>query len=353
MKIIHLVDHVRNSGNGIVNVVVDLAIEQRRAGNDVIVVSGGGHYEDLLSRHQVTHFYLPQKKKDLISAVSKLRALARSQNVDVIHAHMMKGGIIARLAVLLTKIRVVTTVHNSFQKSAIFMNAGHLVIAVSDAVRTDMCSRGIPAAKLRTVKNGTIGSCRVELDQQEGIPLNTRPAILTVAGLYERKGIADIIQAAKILKNHGASLTFYIAGEGPERSRFESLVVENDVASMVVFLGFRSDVRRLLKDSDVFILASHADPCPLVLAEARDAGLPIIGTNVDGIPESLDFGKAGLLIPPHDPHKIALAVEQLLGDKSLRDSLIQGAQNNLDSMRTKRVSDETLAVYREAIGCSS
>ena len=146
MRIIHLANHADNVGNGIINVMVDLACMQRSAGHEVIVASGSGGFAELLGAHGVEYRLLRQRRRPvtIIKAARQFRALIREVEPDIVHAHMMTGAVLARVLRWNDRYRLVTTVHNSFQRSAIVMAVGDRVIAVSDAVKQEMERRGVP-----------------------------------------------------------------------------------------------------------------------------------------------------------------------------------------------------------------
>jgi glycosyltransferase involved in cell wall biosynthesis len=169
-----------------------------------------------------------------------------------------------------------------------------------------------------------------------------------------RKGIADLIEATVMVRERVPTITTYMLGDGPDRAQFEQLARDRGVGGSVVFLGFRADAELVMKQADVFVLASHADPNPLVIPEARAAGLPIVATRVDGIPESLDGGDAGLLVPPHAPDALANAISGLLLDPAQRDRMRAATSRNLERLTVRRMADETLDVYRrEAAGAEA
>ena len=345
--IVHLLNELAQLGNGIVNVAIDAAVEQSRAGHDVTVAAPDGAYAELLRANGVKHLLLdPAGIVRPLAAVFKLRAFLTRNGTQIVHAHMMKGAVIGRLACTGTKARLVTTVHNSWQKHAMIMKLGHRVIAVSDAVRDDMISRGVPASRIETVLNGTIGTARRPAGTAPAPVTLAHPNVVTVAGMYVRKGIADLIEATALVRERVPAVTTYLLGDGPDRAHFEQLARDRGLGGSVVFLGFRSDAELVMKQADVFVLASHADPNPLVIPEARAAGLPIVATRVDGIPESLDGGKAGLLVPPRAPDALANAIAGLLLDPEQRDRLRAATSRNLERLTVRRMAGETLNVYR-------
>ncbi|MEP7085857.1 MAG: glycosyltransferase, partial [Gemmatimonadota bacterium] len=263
LRIVHLLNELAQLGNGIVNVAIDAAVEQSRAGHDVTVAAPDGAYAELLRANGVQHFLLePSGGLHPLTAVFRLRRFLVSNATQIVHAHMMKGAVIGRLACTGTKARLVTTVHNSWQRHAVIMKLGHRVIAVSDAVRDDMISRGVPAARIETVLNGTIGTARRPAGTPPEPVTLEHPNIVTVAGMYMRKGIADLIEATALIRERVPNVKTYLLGDGPDRAHFEQLARERGVANSVVFLGFRADAELVMKQADVFVLASHADPNP-------------------------------------------------------------------------------------------
>lgn len=349
MPILHILNDVRKVGNGIINVAVDLACLQAKAGLMVGVASAGGEYEALLADYGVRHFHLDQARKpiNLVKAARRYRAIVQEFQPDIVHAHMMTGVVLARILRTQAGYALVSTVHNEFQRSAVLMGLADRVIAVSQAVAHSMAQRGIPENKLRVVRNGTIDSPRTrQLAEYLPLPLQ-RPAITTVAGMYQRKGIAELIDAFLEIAWDFPEAHLYLVGHGPDRLMFEAKAQSTPVANRIHFEGFQPEPQRYMLATDIFVLASHRDPSPLVLPEARQAGCAIVASNVDGIPEALDGGQAGLLIPPTDNHALAAVLAQLLSNPNMLHSWKDRAQNNLERLSVARVNKETLAVYRE------
>jgi glycosyltransferase involved in cell wall biosynthesis len=350
MRIIHILNHVQEIGNGIVNVAVDLACLQAKSGYEVAVISAGGEYEKLLNMYGVKHYQLDQTRKpiNIIKAAMGYVAIAAEFQPDIVHAHMMTGVILARIFKGY-KYALVSTVHNEFQRSSLLMGLADMVIAVSKAVRDSMARHGISENKLRVVCNGTLGSPRTRhIQDYQSLPLQ-RPAIVTVAGMYQRKGIAELIAAFEQIALDFPQAHLYLVGNGPDKQLFEAQAKATSVKERIHFEGFQPSPQRYLISCDIFVLASHRDPCPLVLSEAREAGTAIIGTQVDGIPEALDNGQAGILVPAKDSNVLATVLAQLLSNADMLQEWKQRANQNLQWLSVARVHQETLAVYRELI----
>ena len=349
MKVLHLVNHIRNTGNGIVNVAVDLACKQARSGHQVGVASAGGEYCFLLDRYGIQHFELDQTRrpKSLLLASQRYRRLIREFRPDIVHAHMMTGAILARALRFGHPYTLISTVHNEFQRSATWMGLADGVIAVSQAVAEAMEQRGIPAAKLRVVRNGTLGSPRQQVEAVPRVQDLHHPAIATVAGMYHRKGIADLIAAFDQIATPFPNAHLYLIGDGPDRVAFEAQAKQASCSNRIHFEGFQPKPQHYLRAADIFVLVSHKDPFPLVLPEAREAGCAIVASQVDGIPEALEQGQAGLLVPPKNPAALAEVLTKLLSNQATLQYWQKQSQKNIDWLSTQRVFTETQAIYEE------
>ncbi len=351
MRILHVVNHVQEIGNGIVNVAIDLACLQAKNGHDVAIASAGGEYEILLGRYGIKHFQLDQARTPLniIKAAWGYREIVQKFQPDIVHAHMMTGVVLAALVRNGSEYSLVSTVHNEFQRSAVLMGLADRVIAVSNAVADSMARRGIPKNKLRVVSNGTLASPRHRcMKDYQPIALQ-RPAIATVAGMYQRKGIGELIDAFVEIASDFPQAHLYLVGDGPDRSRFEAKAQSTAFANRIHFEGFQPEPQRYMLATDIFVLASYNESFGLVLTEAREAGCAIVASDIDGIPETLDNRQAGVLVPPKDSHALAGALVQLLSNPSILHKWKCLATQNLERFSVARVNKETLDVYCELL----
>lgn len=153
-----------------------------------------------------------------------------------------------------------------------------------------------------------------------GLPPNY---VLTAGHLIHRKGVDIIIAALGMAKDQGVKLNLVVAGDGPDRENLVRLAYKHSVSEQIVFLGNQPhrEVLSLMKSCLLFVLASRAEGMPLVIAEAMACGKAVIGSNVDGVPEIVQDGKTGILVPPEDPKSLAAALIRLCSDGPYRDTL--------------------------------
>jgi glycosyltransferase involved in cell wall biosynthesis len=358
MRIVHLANHAQTIGNGTVNMMVDLACMQASMGQDVVVASSGGGFEPLLRRHGITHVPLQQSRQPwrVPSMIAGFNRLIDRFDPEIVHAHMMTGALISRFGSMRRRFALVTTVHHELQKSASLVRAGDRMVAVSRAVAMDLQARGIDPARMSIVLNGAVGAPRL-VCKPAAKPVRLRhPNIVCVAGMYRRKGIADLLHAFALVREQSASERefmpephLYLVGDGPERASMEALAAELGIAEVTHFTGFVADARPYLASADIFALLSREDPGPLVIAEAREAGCAIVATRVGGIPEMLDDGAAGLLVTAGDIEQAAAKLRWLLLDRQARGQLAARARQNLQPLSVERVCSEYMAVYQQTL----
>lgn len=172
------------------------------------------------------------------------------------------------------------------------------------------------------------------VQQSQTILQKKGPYILTVAKLYERKGIDVLLQAIKQVKDSLEGHSFLIVGDGPEETRLKQMAGDLGVANHVVFAGDipNTVIPFLFKDCRFFVLPSRSEPFGIVLLEAMTFGKAILATRVGGIPEFVTDGMNGVLVPSEDPEALAQQIRIFIQRKD----------------QTERIGKNGLAVVEEA-----
>ncbi len=168
--------------------------------------------------------------------------------------------------------------------------------------------------------------------------------VTMVGSLTRRKGVDDLLRAASLIRDAQPSARFLLVGRGDQRRLLEEIVRRLDLTEAVRFLGFRRDVPEILNGSDLLVLPSHWEGFGLVLLEAMNAGLPVVGTRRGAIPEVVRDGETGLLVPPKDPEALATALIRLLCDpdraKAMGRAGLSRLRREYDMDRAVRAHDE-------------
>jgi glycosyltransferase involved in cell wall biosynthesis len=225
------------------------------------------------------------------------------------------------------------------------------VIAVSNA-SADFCRAfGVPEDKIKVILNG--------LDPQEFNPsdgsqiradlgIGSRPFIMTAIRLVKRKGPRYLITAfSKVLRDVPDAM-LVIAGDGPEATNLRRLVKKLEIEGSVLMLGSlpHRRVLKLMAAADVFVLPSLMESFGLVLLEAMMAGAPIVCTRVGGVPEVIENGVNGLMVPPADDDALASAILTILNDRELAKRLSRnGLKIARERFNWEKTARETLVLY--------
>lgn len=188
--------------------------------------------------------------------------------------------------------------------------------------------------------------------------LPSPPLLLCVARLVETKGLPWLIEACGVFKDRNVPFRCEIVGDGPLRPALEKMIAERGLDDTVQLRGKvpQDVIRSLLQVAAVFALPSvvarngDRDGIPNALMEAMATGVPVVSTDVSGIPELVEHEVTGLVAPPKDAQALALAIERLLNDQPLRTRLAQRARQRVEQNHDVRVNTRRKAeLFRQAI----
>ena len=176
------------------------------------------------------------------------------------------------------------------------------------------------------------------------------PLVTTVANLRPGKGHEILIDAAAEVARRIPGVTFGLIGDGSRRAELEHYAASRGLSGVVRFEGHRSNVKEILANSDVFAFPSFMEASPNAVMEAMAAGIPVVATNVGGIPEVIVHGESGLLVPPADSRSLAEALVRVLSDSSMATRLGAAGRATVESrFGFERMVGEFEALYREQL----
>ena len=319
-----------------------------------------GELAKKLEAHNVKVLSIPHLKraispfKDLLAIVDTIKLLKKIKP-DIVHLNSSKVSIIGSLASIFVKklkARFVYTVHgwvfneplSGFKKS-FYTFAEKFTARFKDRI---ICISSfdyeiakkqlkIPEKKLTLIHHGidpikflTKGEAR---EKFKSLMPDTQSKIVigVIANLYRTKGLEYLIEAARLATDLGFNIVTIVIGEGSERKNLESVIGQNNLRSKFFLAGKMENAAELLPVFDIYVSSSIKEGLPYNILEAMQAGLPIIATNVGGIPEMITDGKNGLLVNPEKPKELAQRIKLLIEDNQLRESLKQQAQADANS----------------------
>jgi glycosyltransferase involved in cell wall biosynthesis len=182
-----------------------------------------------------------------------------------------------------------------------------------------------------------------------------RPRVGIIGNLIPIKGHREFLTMARLLTDQGLDVEYWIAGGDihgtGHRRALETLTHELGIGDRVRFFGHRSDVPDLMRQLDVLVCPSHVEPFGINLIEGMACAVAVVGTRVGGIPEVIEEGVTGLLVPPKAPQALAEAVGRLLRNPDLRRTMGQaGRQRVLARFTVQKHTAEVVEVYRRVAG---
>jgi glycosyltransferase involved in cell wall biosynthesis len=208
-----------------------------------------------------------------------------------------------------------------------------------------MAGRGIPIRELHVVRNDTIKSLRMQV--VEAKPL-IHPVIVTVAGMNERKGIRDLRAAFASLPVDLLGY-LYIVREGPGHASFEEMAGKSSHKDPLFFEGFQPRPQSYLNSADVFVLASRKESFELVISEAGENACAIIASDVDGIPEALEGGKADQLFTAGYVTALSHQLCRIFTRSRLREQFAQRVCSGIEWLTMQRMTQETMNLFQQVL----
>ena len=228
------------------------------------------------------------------------------------------------------------------------------IVTVSTSIQQTLVQYGVDAERVEVIYEGVDVSW---IDQVEtGSLFSSKPGLIvgTVAHLSPEKGHGTVLKAIALLRSHFPEVTYVFVGDGPLRDQLFKTAIELGVRDQVVFTGFRDDSEAVMKEFDIFCLASDSEGLSSAILAAMAIPLPVVATNVGGIPELVVDGETGFLTPAGDPEALAANLRLLLLSAELRAKMRCSGRLRVEHHFTlKKKLDETEQLYRRLLRSSS
>jgi len=299
--------------------------------------------------------YLDKKLGLDLSMIPKLTKLMRQEQPDVVHTHLNVIKYAALAAKLAGIRRCVHTVHNVAHEEAegrlqkitntLYFKLGWSVpVALSPEVRRTIVSfYGLPEKAVPMICNGVdLGKCL----PKENYSLSDPPALLHVGRFNAQKNHKGLLEAfSRILQSH-PDCRLKLIGDGELLEEIKTYAKTLGILEKVDFLGSRSNIYPYLQEADIFLLPSRFEGMPMTIIEAMGTGLPIVASAVGGVPDMLEEGISGKLVPC-EPEATAQAVLELLKQEHLRKTLGTNALVNSEKFGAEHMARCYCDVYTD------
>lgn len=348
MKILYII--TKSNWGGAQRNVFDLAVAMKEKGHNVSVALGGdGTLRQRLEDAGIKTHSIATLSRDIsvgkdAGSFKEIFSIIKREKPDILHLHSPKAAGLGALSGWLLRIRsIVYTVHGwTFNESRplpqkvliVFFSwltmilSKKIIILSEREYNQTLRFPFITEKKLSLIPSGikppvfiSVDGARQHIAKNIGLPfneLNSKTVIGTIAELHQNKGLNYLVNAMRMVVEKYPNAICVIVGDGQEREALGNLVKERNLEQYVFFTGYMENAFEYLKAFNIFILPSLKEGLPYVLLEAGCASLPVVATNVGGIPEIAEDMKSGALVQPKNARELAHAISFMIEHPVLR-----------------------------------
>jgi len=322
-----------------------------------------------LRRLGVAVLIVDEQRTTALGILSRLTRFFREQQIDFVHTHRYKDSVLGALAAKLAGVpHVVRTVHglrepmtgwNTLKfriyealERAVLLCFADLVVAVSRSMADMLRRSGYRPTSVTQIHNGinlgTIAARRSRDEVRRQLGIDPAAFVIGTAGrLSPVKGQAGLLRAVRQIRDAQPGTICVMVGGGPLEAELRAEATTLGIAEACRFTGARDDVHDLVGAMDVFVLPSLSEGIPMALLEAMALGTPVVASAVGGVPEVIQDGVNGLLVPAGDHRLLAAACVQLAGDRAYAQTLADRARRFVEERFShERSGRALLAAYR-------
>ncbi|HEV7180701.1 MAG TPA: glycosyltransferase [Candidatus Baltobacteraceae bacterium] len=339
---LHILPSIR--GYGAERQIVELLTRLSSAEIDAALLTIYAPPEQACDAFAFPVFHAGRKNRRDFLFIGRLVGEIRRFKPDIVHTHTHVGRYWGRFAALLAGARIVHTEHNpcDFRRTRLERVADWLLHRVTAKVVTFFPEQGrslsdfdhFPFEKLAIIPNGLAlpdsrSANRTESRKLLAVP-DDRFAIMVIGRMeYQKNHILALRAVAALPDEVRNAIVIYFAGSGEDETLLRGLARALDLDGAVRFLGYRSDVPKLLDGADLLLMTSWFEGMPLTLLEAMIAGVPIVSTPWTGARNMLGDGRFGFLTADYDASRVAAAIERALKHPMARRAVAEHAQEHI------------------------
>ncbi len=371
IKILYII--TKGKWGGAQKYVFELATTLPKEQFDISVLVGNGNsLPERLAEKGVRVIRLETLNRDInifsdIKAFFELISILKKEKPNIIHLNSSKAGIMGTVAGRLVGIKkIVFTGHgwafnedrNIFSRFVIKLLHWFTIlltnktIAVSEKTKNDISQMPFLRNKIEVIYNG-IKIQKIETKKtarEKLLPSKSGENFLwlgTISELHKNKGLDVAINGFSKISYSFPQAIFVIIGDGEEKGNLKKLAENLGVEEKVFFLGDIPEANKYLSALDIFSLISRTEALPYVILEAGIAGLPVVATEVGGIPEIIENKKNGILIPKENIERFADALTFIMRDENIRNLIAKNLKETVsEKFNMEKMLKETIAIYK-------
>lgn len=313
---------------------------------------------------------IDMRSKFNVSAFQAMKKLLLQHQVEIVHTHGVRANLVGRFGARMAGIKsIVTTVHSVLEQDypafwaritnqlmeQMTLSSVRQFVTVSEGLKTDLVAKGISRDKITTIYNG-IDFSRFkqtgqgnEWRQELGISPD-KQVVGILARLHPVKGHQYFLEAADCIRKSHPNVHFLIVGSGLGKDEVLDQVHRLNLEEQVTLTGFVDDIVGIYDLLDVLVISSLSEGFGLTAVEAMAMRVPVVATQVGGLPEIIQDGQSGFLVPPADSLALAEKILRLLDDEQLAQSMATTALHWAESKFTvQAMVDQTQELYTQIL----
>ncbi len=307
-----------------------------------------------------------------IKALFKLYRILRMERPQIVHTHTAKAGFLGRVAARLAGVPVIVHTYHGHvlhgyygplknwllrRMERVLARITNQLVAVSPLVRKDLLAyRVAPPEKIRVIPLGfdlepflqcrsLKGEFRTELGLGTGVRL-----IAILGRIFPIKNHRLFLESATQVAKQESNARFVIVGDGILRSEMERYAADLGIHQRTIFTGWRHDLPRIYADLDLLVVSSDNEGTPVSAIEAMASGCPVVATQVGGLPDVIENGKTGYLVPAQQPQALAAAMLDLIQNSETAEQMSRAAQLSVkEKFSINRLISDTENLYQDLL----
>lgn len=337
---------------------LSIARDLQERGHKVLVMTTDGPLYPEYRRHNIELMFSNVDKRSIggiLKGARDIKKIVLRDHIQLIHTQTVVPTIMSYLAVrniwgkrpkIIWHCRGIKA-KSYFWISKLFNYIADLVIANSRHEMNKLVKNGLAPNHIKVIHN----IININFPEKLVPAGNNHSVVATVSRLAPQKGIEYFLEAAKSVSRELPETRFLIVGDGPSRAALQQTARNFGVADVVEFAGFKEDMEQIYPLMDILVFPSLWEPFGNVAIEAAAYALPVIASNVGGIPEAVADGQTGVLVPPKRPDKLAESILHLLRNPDLARKMGRAGRERVRKYFTaERLISEIEDTYEHLVG---
>jgi glycosyltransferase involved in cell wall biosynthesis len=291
-----------------------------------------------------------------IQAILRIRAIIKKQKITIVHAHTAHAHGLAALAAFGLPVKLIVTrrVQIPIKKNLLSQwkyRRCDMIVAISECVKSTLISDGLREERIKRIYSGVdltrFESVQKNSDTRKSLEFSSDGILIgVIAALTHEKDHKTLLQAMQQVTQKNPQAKLLIVGKGVLEDELKSLATSLSIDKNIIFAGFHNDIGAILSTLDIFVLPSLHEGLGTSVLDAMLMSLPVVATNVGGIPEMIEDGCNGFLVPPKDSQMLANRLCQLIENAEMRERFGKEGRKKVEMFDVRKTVQEMTLMYQ-------